>query len=705
MTLAAKLNPEQLYLTHELMPDQQLFGEIFPIRTDALPTLAAYRLALGGGESPRRVGSKLAEWLMEAFGGCWVMSGGRLITDAAPNPVKLMMALEAARAKQPRAFGQLEGLEEDFHWQPSADEIADYVVRGPVAQVEEAILEALSRTVYTIKGARVVREYRLRTWTVNEEPALSVSVVSRLLYEPDLQAYMETLSTPSEIVGMWVTDKSATVQGEVIKVVGLVREHRQRLLELTQRSAIRELVENAPDDHWVVRVLAGSREYDYVAAALDLVIRPDDIDQFAINRPQIEKALHLRPVLHAQMVKLVSDVLKEAGLIGNSYSTQSAPHLFLSGVMKTNLVFGSSRVRPFNPARLGQDFREGGALHPKTEPVRVVVINTLSDEVGDFLEALKRSLDRDLGLKLEVVRERNMRVISQTNLESAVRLLQKEASDLVLVFLPDENDADEEETVNDRAARAQTVGRGLPCLIVHESTMHKPEAMINVEMGLIARACGVPYLLADPLPYADRVVGLSLIYHSKREGDYLTGVTRIYGNDGALLRSLIAAAPIAESEPLLARLLPRDLLHDLRVVIHSDGKLKRDALRALGSREDELNATFYPVEVIRAGVPRIYAFSAGKIDPPHWGSVFRLSETESFVQSSDTTIQPLHIRSEPPLSIEAATHSVLMFTLLHYGALKAPKLPITVHNADALENGILRGLLPVELASAIPFWL
>ena len=72
-------------------------------------------------------------------------------------------------------------------------------------------------------------------------------------------------------------------------------------------------------------MLAGSREYDYVADALDLVIRPEDIEQFAINRQQIEKALHLKPALHAQMVKLVSDVLKEAKLIGNAYSTQNAP--------------------------------------------------------------------------------------------------------------------------------------------------------------------------------------------------------------------------------------------------------------------------------------------------------------------------------------------------------------------------------------------
>ena len=179
-----------------------------------------------------------------------------------------------------------------------------------------------------------------------------------------------------------------------------------------------------------MRVLAGSREYDYVADALDLVIRPEDIEQFAINQQQIEKALHLKPALHAQMVKLVSDILKEAKLIGNAYSTQNTPELFHGGAPQANLIFANSRVRPYNPAKLAADFKESGAYRlPErlnSEPLRVVVINTLADEVGDFLEALKRSLERDFKLTLEVVRERNMRVISQANLESAVRLLQKE---------------------------------------------------------------------------------------------------------------------------------------------------------------------------------------------------------------------------------------------------------------------------------------
>ena len=216
-------------------------------------------------------------------------------------------------------------------------------------------------------------------------------------------------------------------------------------------------------------------------------------------------------------------------------------------------------MRPHNSAKTAFDFKESGAYRqPDHQPMRIVVINTLGDAVNDFLEALKRSLERDFQLALEVVRERNIRVISQTNLESAVRLLQKETSDLVVVFLPDETDSDEEEGVSDRTARVQTIGRGLPCLLVHESTMNNPDAMTSVVMGLISRACAVPYLLADPLPYADRVVGLSLVYHSKREGDTLTGITRIYGSNGEFMRTVIASAPVSDDIPdaLLTSLFP-----------------------------------------------------------------------------------------------------------------------------------------------------
>jgi argonaute-like protein implicated in RNA metabolism and viral defense len=86
-----------------------------------------------------------------------------------------------------------------------------------------------------------------------------------------------------------------------------------------------------------------------------------------------------------------------------------------------------------------------------------------------------------------------------------------------------------------------------------------------------------------------------------------------------------------------------------------------------------------------------------------------LNQSEAFILTSsapgDATPQPLHIRTEPPLSIDDALHSVLIFTLFHYGALKRPKLPVTVHHADIIEAGALRGVLPSNSEGDVPFWL
>jgi hypothetical protein len=46
-----------------------------------------------------------------------------------------------------------------------------------------------------------------------------------------------------------------------------------------------------------------------------------------------------------------------------------------------------------------------------------------------------------------------------------------------------------------------------------------------------------------------------------------------------------------------------------------------------------------------------------------------------------------------------------MFTLLHYGALKTPKMPVTVHHAEHIRTSVKRGVIPEMLAGDVPFWL
>jgi argonaute-like protein implicated in RNA metabolism and viral defense len=237
--------------------------------------------------------------------------------------------------------------------------------------------------------------------------------------------------------------------------------------------------------------------------------------------------------------------------------------------------------------------------------------------------------------------------------------------------------------------------------------------MPGIIMGLLARAGNVPYLLGEPLDFADYVVGLDLIHQSKRDGDELTGIARVFRNDGALLYFAISSAPLSPGEgiPLdvLATLLPEDYFKAQRVVLHCAGSFSREALWALGGWEDEIGATFYPVELIHEGVPYIYALAGGKIKGSPAGTVFRLNVNEAFVATTaagdDDMPQPLHVRSEPPLTIEQALRSVMMFTRLHYGATNPPPLPVTIHNAEYIRESINRGVMPDTTYGDLPFWL
>jgi hypothetical protein len=700
-----------------LVSTAPLFVEVFPIRRDALPALTAFYMrgsALKKG-AERDGGLSLASALAELLPGFWLWLAGRIVTDTPPNPVNLLMALDEARRALPEALQPIEQLEEDYAWKPTAETLAQFVARGPAAALEAEIRAALAETTFAIKAMRIERDYCIRGWSVGSAPALALSVASRLVFEPDLHTYAAALPHINDLIGLRVADRTSTLQGEVIKVLGTLDEHRERLLSLTTRPEMQALLQQTPADHWVVRIQTPSSDYDYVLDALELIVRPSDAERFAISSPQLERALHLTPTARAQMVKVVSDRLKAHGLIDNAYSTQNAPERFTKIALETSLVFGQNRSRPCDIARLPYEFEKFGPHLPLpggSTLLRVSVLNALGDLVDDFMEALQRHAERAFNLTVTTVRERKMRVSSQANLESAVRVLQKEAADLMLIFLPDSAAEDEHDDVSDTFTRAQTIGRAEPCLIIHESTLHQPEALNLLLMGAVARAGAIPYLLETPLTYADRVVGLSFTRIGRREGDRLVGISRLYDAVGRLLSAIVAEEIAAEGEgipdALLERLLPRRDLREKRVVLHLDGRLRRDFLHSLGGWETELETTFYPVEISQRALPRLYALSGGKLETAPSGAAFLLSDTEAIVSASDNGSggrPPLHVVTEPALPIEQALHSLMIFRLFHYGALSLPPLPVTLHHHDLLATAVLRGIFPVNTTYDRPFWL
>ena len=71
----------------------------------------------------------------------------------------------------------------------------------------------------------------------------------------------------------------------------------------------------------------------------------------------------------------------------------------------------------------------------------------------------------------------------------------------------------------------------------------------------------------------------------------------------------------------------------------------------------------------------------------------------------NATPQPLRVRSVAPFTIEQALNSVLSLTVLHYGSVRPPRLPVTIHYSDRIAGLALKGIKQKNLEGNVPFWL
>jgi hypothetical protein len=693
------------------MPAATLFTEIFPVRADALPALHAY-LPVYKGDAPR-TGGKLAYRLRGALGGHWLWLDGRLVTDVAPNPVKTMMALDALKAAHGKTFGKLELLEQDLRWQATAEHIAEFVIRGPLDELQETIKTALAKITLPITHARIEREHKARAWGVGGLPAISLSVVSRLIYARSIMEYAATLAKPAELVGLTVADTTSTLQGDIIKVVGTVGEHRQRLIDLSQRAVMRKLIEAAPADSLVLRVESKGEQYDYAADALALVVTFETQRRFDVPPAQVERALQINPSLRAQLVKIAADIAKNSGLLDAAYSQQNAPDRFTVVLPKPSIVWGGDKARDFDREAMGADFTKHSAWRFEGDTIRILTINALDEDADLFVESLSRELSKTHGIPLEIVRERRVKVVSEENLDSAVRALAKEDAHALVAFFPDDPQGQDAASLHDDYLKRMTVARGLPSLVLHAGTLHRTEAMPQLIMGLLARAGGTPFAFEEPLPYADRIVGLAIHRVSKKDGDHLTALARLYSNRGAALGWRAARAVLRDgaglAESVLEQLLPAREIATKRTILHIDGSLHPEDAAALAAWEEQHDAALYPVELIERGNPRLYAFADKKIELPARGSAFMLSEREALLAAAgapwNATPQPLLVRNLAQMKMAQVLDSVMTMALLHHGAVGLPKLPVTLSYAAEWREGIERGLFPQQSAGKSLWWL
>jgi hypothetical protein len=689
-----------------------LFVEVFPIDLDSIPAMAAYKAVFNG--KPNAFGGRLAYRLKQHFSGQWVWADGLIVTDMPVSQEKIDEFLPSLKKEASDIFKALVSLSVFSEWQPSALAAADFVAQSAVRAVESELREVLKPLGQRIPNGYVLREPRIGTWVIDGMPALSLSARSHLLYQHDLQHYIKD-KKPDNLIGLNVMDKtSPSMVAEVKSIVGTLKDHRERLLGLTKREVMQRLLRESPDESLVLKVESSAGDYDYVATSLNIILSPRDYSRFEIVEPTASKAMRLRPDIRAQLVRNMSEVLKKRKIIGNAYSSRSNSHLFKSLDFMPSLEYGSKRVRPYQSERLADDFVKNGlfARNPRLKdiPIRVAVINTLEDTrlAGDFVEAMRRQMEKDVGFSVELIKERNVKVISDSNLASAVRALEKEKPNVILAFFADaQNDHLE-------SLKSQTLGKGIASHAIYETTMNNPDAMALVIMGVLAKTGNIPFVLAEPLEFSQLVVGLDWVQgRMTKGGNKMVGMSRIYRRDGLFMRYFMEIRELADDETIplemLQALFPEAIFKGKQIILHHEGTFSPMLLEALQAWGKKLKSEFFPIEISQREIPRLYALENGVTQAP-WGSVFLLNEGEAFVISSipsaDSTPRPLQIRVPlGNLPIEQAVYSVLCWTLLHYGTLGTPKLPVSIQNADNLSDWLWRGMLPDNTNGDVPFWL
>ncbi len=551
-----------------------------------------------------------------------------------------------------------------------------------------------------------------------------MSISSNLVLKQDLRAYAARVPL-DQLLGLQVADKTSSFKGELIKVVGKLATERSRLRSLTQRKEMQQLLISSPGDDWVVTVSNGRTDYDYTIGALRIILRLEYVHKFGIDSRKARSALQIEPKLRADIVKRVAEVLTGTTFVQRAFNSRDNDRFFRVIPYTTQVKFGDGSIARYDERTIIKELR-AHKLYRVAErfkngnPIRVGVFNALKRESPDVLWDLVKKEMRSLGFDVDQIGNATVTSGSRAELEEVINQFEKREPDILVAFFPNDfADVDDDKTAYYHF-KSLTVGRGIPSQVIEASKLENakslPYSAQNVVLGILGKTGNVPYVLAEPLSFADVVVGIDIAREKKKRlhGSINTTATaRIYLSNGDFLQYVIHDAPLeGETIPasVLQALFPKAKFQGKQVVIQRDGPFRGDEKSALYDWAAKIDATFLLMEVIKTGAPRIYASNRREIIQPKKGYAFVMSASEAIVVSTpppfqNATPRPLHIRADGAFPVEHALEAALAMTNLHYGAVRSPRLPVTIHYSDKMAYMALRGIKPKNLEGNIPFWL
>ena len=702
-----------------------LFSEVFPINTDALPQLYAYRVEGPKAKDIHSVGGGI-NWvtkrsISEDFLLVWSKAKRCLLSSSQLSESMCQNLVEACWADDRDRYQDLRVIQQASDVPMDAQAHADYVAWGLWNTVSKEVWSALRKHDIRTSLVHVRRKCRRTTRVVDGTPALQISIHSETTHQDTLSAILSK-HPGLTLEGLAVKDRTKSrraLKGQIEEVVGPASDHRQRLLAFSPPKAMREVIETASNDTPVVSVVPftnGKQSYDYILDALDVIVQPSHYERLRIPT-RIQNKLTLSPDQRAKLVREAVQPLRDRNWIDKAISTSSHPSNFgdtdrvdfvpairLGDGSTTKLKDGKTQVRS-----IGRHGVVKGVDLDSARPASIHIVQMQKRKQSEFGLRLKTALNAlDLSFKANPHRIRP----STEELRRKVDEIAtgKEEADGALLILPDHADD------LYLCWKQETVRRGIPNQVIKESTIGNKWAIDNIALGLFAKMGGVPYVLADPLSYADRVIGLDIgrVMKERSKGTMsVAASTHLYGADGRLIGYRLEDANVeGETVPpdVLHHMFPAKGYGDKTVLIHRDGPFRGDEIQTLKAIASDIDSTFHLVEIRKQGAPRLYRHD-GKTIQAKKGDHLRLDDRTAVLVSSlppfsGSTARPLHIKvRSDDLSIEEAMHSVLSLSLMHHGSVRPPRLPVTLHYSDSIAGRIQKGIRPPEQKGTQPYWL
>jgi Uncharacterized protein containing piwi/argonaute domain len=708
--------------------------DIFFVKTDSITNLYAYKVELTTiseekkGEEMNKILNALPYYLRRR-GGHWARDGNFIISDVEMDDEEIKNILRELRENEKFRF--LKGIERVQDWKPEASSYAVFVARGlsEDEEVEKEIKRGLKKVGKSYENRKgkieVRRNCKIIALVIVGKPAIGILIDSEIVSGITLKDFLrENGISVEDFINKepykeWkVKDKETNLVGRVISVIGTMKEKRDELVKKATIPGRKERYERIPDDEEVVVVeTEDKKRYNYPISELLISINSGNIKYFVDEKTKnnIFKDLKIEPKERMEMVDAVVQPLKNRGWIeGERISDKEYPHIFVKPEPKKRyfppVLIGGGKI----VERKGDIYRQ--ILHNgiyqmfnKNLKIAFSVFGETKgyDDLNKFIETLKKDI-KNLGFELDCVYENFQK---PEDIKEEIEKIKETGADILVAFIEDDEyelDDNSESDIYNEIKRYSLQDQILQTQVITFKTLRERGQYIlgNVVLGILAKTGNKTFIFAEPILGIDAIVGFDVTRRKKKKGqgtiNYAAGV-RIYQSNGELLKYKLTTSQL-EGETIPGNILD-NLLRDIKgqkVVIHRDGRFPQDEIKVLKEMGEKLKTKFYLVEVIKSGAPRIYAEKKGT-----W---VKINENEAYLlTTSRTQGTPVPIVVRLPeiyedFSIEDAVISITSMTLLHWGSIKPPRLPVTTHYADKIGQFLLEDIIS-DLEGNIPFWL